>query len=100
MFSKLDIKPYTKGSIYLKNAIYIAYYNNSREINISNITKKIAIRYNVPNSDSIQSSMDKTVSTLYPKHVKDDDLKKVFTSDYKITTKDFISRALYYIGNT
>lgn len=100
LFSKLDIKPYTKGSIYLKNAIYIAYYNNSREINISNITKKIAIRYNVTNSDSIQSSMDKTVSTLYPKHVKDDDLKKVFTSDYKITTKDFISRALYYIGNT
>lgn len=100
LFSKLDIKPYTKGSTYLKNAIYIAYYDDSKEINISNITKKIAVRYNVSNSDSIQSSMDKTVSTLYPRRVKDDDLKRVFTSDYKITTKDFISRALYYMNNT
>lgn len=43
--------------------------------------------------------MDKTVGTIYPKQVKDDSLKKVFTSDYKITTKDFIIRALYYIDN-
>ena len=100
LFFKLDIKPYTKGSTYLKNAICIAYYDDSKEINISNITKKIAVRYNVPHSDSIQSAMDKTVRTIYPKHVKDDNLKKVFTSDYKITTKDFISRALYYIDNT
>lgn len=100
LFARLDIKPYTKGSNYLKNAIYIAYYEDSNDINISNITKQIANRYNVSHSDSVQSAMDKTVRTLYPKHVKDDDLKRVFTSDYKITTKDFISRALYYIDNT
>ena len=100
LFSDLDIKPYTKGANYLKNAIYIAYYENSNDINISNITKQIANRYNVSHHDSVHSAMDKTVRTLYPKHVKDDNLKKVFTSDYKITTKDFISRALYYIDNT
>ena len=100
LFSNLDIKPYTKGSNYLKTAICIAYYEDSQDINISNITKQIAYKYNVSHSDSIQSAMDKTVRTIYPKHVKDDNLKKVFTSDYKITTKDFISRALYYIDNT
>ena len=99
LFNRLDIKPYTKGSNYLKNAIYIAYYEDSNDINISNITKQIASRYNLSHSDSIQSAMDKTVRTLYPKNVKDEKLKRVFTSDYKITTKDFISRAIYYIAN-
>ncbi len=100
LFSNLDIKPYTKGSNYLKAAICIAYYDNSYDINISNIIKKIAGRYHISHSDSIQSAMDKTVSTLYPKHLKDVNLQKVFTSNYKITTKDFISRALYYIEKT
>lgn len=100
LFSDLDIKPYTKGANYLKTAIYIAYYEDSNDINISNIAKQIASRYNISHYDSVQSAMDKTVRTLYPKHVKDTSLKKVFTSDYKITTKDFISRALYYIDNT
>ena len=44
--------------------------------------------------------MDKTVGTIYVKGVKDANLRSFFATDYKITTKDFISRALYYIDNT
>lgn len=100
LFTGLDIKPYTKGSRYLKTAINLAYYNEKQDINISNIVKQISINYNIPNIDSIQSVMDKTVNTIYFKKVKDLKVKRFFTTDYKITTKDFISRALYYIDNT
>ena len=96
LFSGLYIKPYTKGSKYLKTAIRIAYYDDERDINITNITKRIS----KSNSDSIQSAMDKTVNTIYIKGIKDEYLKTLFTSDYKITTKDFINRALDYIDNT
>lgn len=68
-------------------------------MNISNITKQIAWKYKISNSDSIQSAMDKTVSTLYLKNIEDIKLKRLFSADYKITTKDFISRAIYYIDN-
>lgn len=44
--------------------------------------------------------MDKTVNTIYIKGIKDEYLKSLFTSYYKITTKDFINRALDYIDNT
>ena len=99
LFSGLDIKPYTKGSKYLKTAINIAYYDTERDINISNITRRIAFKHKISHSDSIQSSMDKTVGTIYIKGVKDANLRSFFATDYKITTKDFISRALYYIDN-
>lgn len=100
LFCDLDIKPYTKGSNYLKTAINIAYYDIDRDINISNITKKIAFKHNITHSNSIQSAMDKTVENIYIKGIKDIRLKKAFSADYKITTKDFINRALYYIDNT
>ena len=100
MFTGLDIKPYTKGSRYLKTAINIAYYDVERDINISNIIRHISFSYKNSHLDSIQSAMDKTVSTIYYKKVKDIKLKKAFSADYKITTKDFINRALYYIDNT
>ncbi len=84
----------------LKTAINIAYYNTYRDINISDITKQIAFRHNISHSDSTQSAMGKTVGNVYIKGVKDSNLKKLFPADYKITTKDFINRALYYIDNT
>ena len=80
--------------------ITIAYLEHTEDINISNIVKKIARKYNVSRSDSIQSAMDKTVGHLYPKTLKDTQLQKFFSSNYKITTKDFIIRAIYYIDST
>ena len=100
LFFSLDIKPYTKGSNYLKTAISIAYYNPERDINISSITREICCRNKISNSDSIQSSIDKTVGTIYIENIKDKHLRNMFSTDYKITTKDFINRALNYIDNS
>ena len=100
IFINLNIKKYTKGSKYLKNAINIAYSENNSDINISTITKKIAYRNNISNSESIQSAMDKTMKKVYTTNTKDMELKKIFEAKYKITTKDFISRALVYIEKT
>lgn len=99
LFINLDIKPYNKGSNYLKTAISIAYFDTERDINISDITRQIAYRTGISNSDSIQSAMDKTVNTIYIKKIADTNLQKQFITNYKITTKDFINRALHYIEN-
>ena len=100
MFIGLYIKPCTKDSRYLKTAINIAYDDEERDSNISNIIKLISFRYKNPHLDTIQSTMDKIVNTIYVKIIKDIKLKRVFSTEYKITTKDFINRALYYIDNT
>lgn len=97
LFINLDINPYTKGSTYLKNAISIAFYDISN-INITKIAKEIACINGISNSDSIQSAMDKAVNSYYFENVADTELKKIFIGD-KITTKDFISKAVYYINN-
>ena len=97
LFINLDINPYTKGSTYLKNAISIAFYDINN-INITKIVKQIACINGFSNSDSIQSSMDKTVNSLYFENVTDTKLKKIFLGN-KITTKDFISKAVYYINS-
>ena len=99
LLDDLYIKPYTKGAKYLKNAIKIAYYDNERDINITNITKQIANGRQISNSDSIQSAMDKTVNTIYIKKIKNSYVRELFAYDDKITTKDFINRSLKYIDN-
>ena len=99
IFNGLDLKPYTKGSRYLKNAINIAYYDTDRDINISNIIRHISYDFKNPHLDSIQSAMDKTVNTIYIKSVKDADIKEAFYTDYKLTTKEFINKALSYIDS-
>ena len=94
----LNIKKYTKGSKYLKTAINIAQFEKDSDIDISTITKKIAFRNNISNSESIQSSMDKSMKKVSISNTEDIELKKIFdTKNYKITTKDFIVRALSYI---
>lgn len=100
LFINLGINPYTKGSTYLKNAISIAFsdINNINNINITKIAKQIACISDVSNSDSIQSSMDKAVNSFYFENVTDKELKKIFLVD-KITTKEFISKAVYYINS-
>lgn len=97
LFISLDINPYTKGSTYLKSAISIAFYDINN-INITKIAKQIACTNGISNSDSIQSAMDKAVNSYYFEKVRDTELKKIFIGD-KITTKDFISKAVYYINN-
>ena len=99
LFTGLDIKPYTKGSRYLKTAINTAYYDTDRDTDISNIIKHISYNYKNPHLDSIQSAMDKTVNTLYLKKVEDEKIKKAFSGNYKITTKEFIIKALSYIDS-
>ena len=97
LFIKLDINPYTKGSTYLKNAISIAFYDIDN-INITRIAKQIACTNGISNSNCIQSAMDKAVNSYLFDNVKDLELKNIFLCD-RITTKDFISKAVYYINN-
>jgi two-component system response regulator (stage 0 sporulation protein A) len=97
LFIKLDINPYTKGSTYLKNAISIAFYDIDN-INITRIAKQIACTNGISNSNCIQSAMDKAVNSYLFDNVKDLELKTIFLGD-RITTKDFISKAIYYINN-
>lgn len=56
-----------------------AYLEHTEDINISNIVKRIAEKYNVSRYASIQSAMDKTVGHLYPKTLKDTQLQKFFS---------------------
>ena len=97
LYKNLSIKPYLKGSKYLRSAINIAYYDSEREINISNISKQVAKKFKVKHYDSVQSAIDKTINAITLTNTKDTYIKNLFSSNYKITTKDFIDRALLFI---
>ena len=81
----------------MKNAISIAFYDIDN-INITRIAKQIACTNGISNSNCIQSAMDKAVNSYLFDNIKDLELKNIFLGD-RITTKDFISKAIYYINN-
>lgn len=79
----------------MKNAISIAYYQQSDCINLSNIAKTIEIKNKIPISETVLSNMDKTISAMYYKHA---DNQAIFHSSEKPNTKDFINYAITYIN--
>ena len=99
LLNDLSIKPYLKGAKYLKKAIEFVYYDPEREINIASLTKQVAIKFKVFRPDSVHSAIDKTINTMTLLKTSDPHIKTLFTSYYKITTKDFIDRAIHFIDD-
>lgn len=97
LFSNLNLKSYNKGTKYLKYAIEIVYYDNADDINISNVTHKIALHNNIPHTNTIQSNIDKAVDSIFNKHSNSEILENVFFTSSKISTKEFITRVINYI---
>lgn len=97
LFTNLNLKSYNKGTKYLKYAIEIVYYDNTDDINISNVTHKIALHNNIPHNNTIQSNIDKAVDSIFSKHSNSEILENVFFTSSKISTKEFITRVINYI---
>ncbi len=97
-FNNLNMKSYNKGTLYLKTAMEIVYYTNNEYFNISNLTREIALRNNIPYNHNIQSNMDKTVDSIYKKHCNKETLENIFKTDYQLSTKEFIVRSIDYIN--
>ncbi len=95
----LNLKPYNKGTKYLKKAIEIVYYNNNDDINISNITHQIALHNKIKHTNTIQSNIDKAVNSVYSKYSSKETLNDIFSTTYQLSTKEFISRVITYIDN-
>ncbi|MDO5556156.1 MAG: response regulator [Clostridia bacterium] len=99
LFSKLNIKSYTKGAKYLKDAISIAYYEQPNPISLSNIAKTVAMKNKIPITETILSNMDKTISSMYYKHADNQSVIDIFHMSEKPSTKDFITYAIDFIND-
>ena len=97
LFVSLNMKPYNKGTKYLKKAIEIIYYGDINDINISNITQQIASNDKIKHTNTIQSNIDKTVNSIYKKHSSKEIVNNIFSTTDQLSTKDFINRVITYI---
>lgn len=98
LFRTLKLKPYSKGTVYLSEAVDIAHCDNSARENISIIYKIISKKHQVPFS-RVKSSIRESVK-LINRQAPEECLKNIFYSFEKneeITPKHFLTCATEYL---
>lgn len=100
IFWKLSFNPFSKGTYFLKYAIYLAYinpsllYNNKKLIEIISNDTKI-------DSKNIRALIDNTIYSMYKNRSSKDFLSILFPENYdnqKITVKYFILVFVNYLN--
>ena len=101
LFKKLKFEPLSKGTIFLKEAIIIAYNNPNNHIEIDCIMKHVAAKHNCKNYKNVHSTIDKCISSTFNKHTNYAIFREVFPEfdGYKPSTKIFIGYIMDYINN-
>ena len=92
IFWKIELTSYFKGTIYLKDAILLAYSNRNLLLDMNELIIKVAEKNEVMNYKVVRSAMDKSLNTM----LDNTDIKviyEIFKEDYdgrKISLKYFI----------
>ncbi len=73
---RLGIKTHHLGYTYIKEAIYIVYYNKTIINNMTEVYKKISIKYNTSIS-SVESNIRRAIEEGF-KNASPDDIKQIF----------------------
>ena len=98
MLWHLRFNLYSKGTIYLKDAIIIAYYNNILLYDTNKLIKQVAQKYNL-DEKNIRNNIDNSLNRAFTyENLKYDiEFFKGYYDGRKISLKYFISLAVHYI---
>ena len=89
---RLGFTSYFKGTIYLKEAILLAYNDNKLLLNVNLLIEKIAKKYKISNPKVIRSDIDKSLNNTLD-FIDKTNIYDIFKDDYdgrKISTKYFV----------
>ena len=99
IFWKIGLTSYFKGTIYLKDAILLAYSEKSLLLDMNELIIKVAEKNEVMNYKVVRSAMDKSLNTM----LDNTDIKviyEIFNEDYdgrKISLKYFIDLCIRFL---
>lgn len=96
---KLGFASYFKGTIYLKDAILLAYIDNELLLDMNTLVKKVAEKHNIENEKIVRSAMDKSLNNVLD-YLHTNVLYEVFKDDYdgrKVSVKYLIDLCIRYL---
>ena len=96
---KLGFTSYFKGTIYLKDAILLAYNDTKLFQDMNILVKKVAEKNNIVNEKVVRSAMDKSLNTMLD-YTDINVFYDIFGDDYdgrKISVKYFIDLCMHYL---
>lgn len=100
IFWKLGFTSYFKGTIYLKDAILLAYNDNKLLQDMNILVKKIAEKNEILNDKgSVRSTMDKSLNNML-EYTNNSIIYDIFGDDYdgrKISVRYFIDLCIRYL---
>ena len=96
---KLGFATYFKGTIYLKDAILLAYNDNELLQDVNVLIEKVSEKNHVENNKVVRSAMDKSLNNVLD-YLHTDVLYNVFGEYYdgrKVSVKYFIDLCIRYL---
>lgn len=96
---RLGFTSYFKGTIYLKDAILIAYSDNKLLQDMNTLVKKVAEKNNIENDRVVRSAMDKSLNNILD-FIDNTRVYNIFGDDYdgrKISVKYLIDLCIRYL---
>lgn len=96
---RLGFTYYFKGTIYLKNAILLAYNDKNLLLDTKSLVKKVAEKNNVEKSNVVRSDMDRALNSML-NYIDKTTIYDVFGKDYDgrtISLKYFIDLCIRYL---
>lgn len=96
---KLGFTTYFKGTIYLKDAILLAYNDKNLLQDMTMLVKKVAEKNNIENNKVVRSAIDKSLNNVLD-YLHTDLLYEIFNDDYdgrKVSAKYFIDLCIRYL---
>lgn len=96
---KLGFTSYFKGTIYLKEAIILAYIDNELLLSMKELVKKVAEKCNIQNEKNVRSAMDKSLNSTLD-FIDNSKIYNIFGDDYdgrKISLKYLINLFIHYL---
>lgn len=96
---KLGFTSYFKGTIYLKDAILLAYNDNELLQDMSKLVIKVSEKNNISNDKVVRSAMDKSLNNMLD-YIDNSIIYDIFGDDYdgrKISLKYFIDLCIRYL---
>lgn len=98
---QLGFTDYFKGTIYLKEAILLAYNDKQLLLETKSLVKKVAEKNNIEKSNVVRSNMDRALNSML-NFIDKDTIYSVFGKDYDgrtISLKYFICLCIRYLEN-
>lgn len=96
---RLGFTYYFKGTIYLKNAILLAYNDRKLLLDTKSLVRKVAEKNNIKNSNVVRSNMDRALNSML-NYIDKTTIYDVFGKDYDgrtISLKYFIDLCIRYL---